>query len=57
MKYKELVIRKLEELENKVSVARGGKRHLTEEEEVRAWETIGEKIEDIRTLINQNHEE
>ncbi len=58
MKYKQLIIEKIERLENHLKVVRSGNHSLASREEKQNWEDrIDENIQQIKTLINQNHEE
>lgn len=55
MKYKQLVLTKLEQLENQIRVLKAGFR--IREEFRSAEDALTENLEQIKTLINQNQEE
>lgn len=59
MKYKQLILEKIEYLENRIKTLRSQNgSHRTTFEEVRETEdSISETIGDIKTLINSNFEE
>jgi cell fate (sporulation/competence/biofilm development) regulator YmcA (YheA/YmcA/DUF963 family) len=57
MKYKQLVIQRLEQLENQIKVLQNG-RNFPNAEALRNHEqAISENIEQIKTFVNQNQEE
>ncbi len=58
MKYKNLILEKIEYLENRIKSLRFQNGSQTSREEIRATEdSISETIGDIKTLINSNFED